>query len=235
MEELPVLIARLPSPVKDFIKARIRYSAIRRALKPMKARGSLTQPEIAAFRKAWGNEGFSADQTFLAKLLKMLTAGPVLECGTGGTTLLENLAGLRKGFKTFCLEQDRSWAQDVIDSGPQAVKVVIAPLKDFGGYHWYDVPDTVPMHFALVVCDGPYIDKALGEPHYSAWRYGIFPWLKETGRTFDVMLLDDVNDARAPAILARWKREFGIKVEEIESSDGICAVITRTTQDTPTP
>jgi hypothetical protein len=220
-------LARLvPVPVKGLIKDALRDSAIRRALKPMKVRGAMTPEEVVAFHKAWDNTGFSADPAFLGKLLELLTAGPVLECGTGGTTLLENLVGLRLGFKTYCLEQDRQWAQRVIEWGIEAVKIIDAPLKNLGGYHWYDVRSPLPMHFALVVCDGPYIDVSLGEPSYSAWRYGVLRWFKETGRTFDALLFDDVNDKRGPALLERWQREFSIKVQRFPSEYREYAIVT---------
>jgi hypothetical protein len=105
------------------------------------------------------------------------------------------------------------------------VEIIDAPLRNFGKYYWYDVRVKLPMHFALIVCDGPYIDVALGEPVYSAWRYGVMPWLKSTGRTYDFLLLDDVDDKRAPATLELWKREFGVKVESIKSEQGECAII----------
>jgi len=186
----------------------------------------MTESEVSAFHKAWGNEGFAADRTYLTQLLRLLKSGsgPVLECGTGGTTLLANEMGVRQGFTTYCLEQEYSWAE-ALQWRPQAVEVLDTPLRNFGEYHWYDVRAQLPSHFALVVCDGPRIDRALGEPHHPAWRYGVLPWLERTGRTYDALLLDDVDDSRAPAVLERWRREFGVKIECIRSGDGECAII----------
>jgi hypothetical protein len=70
-----------------------------------------------------------------------------------------------------------------------------------------------------------YIDKTLGEPAHSAWRFGVLPWLSQTGRTFDALLLDDVNDARGPALLERWQKEFGVTVERLVSPEGECAIV----------
>jgi hypothetical protein len=223
----------LPSTVKDLIKGGLRHSAVRRALKPLMARGSMTIAEIAAFHRAWGNDGFAADRDFLAQLLRLLTRGPVLECGTGGTTLLENYVGLRNGFRTYALEQDPAYSE-VVRWTLEAVEVIESPLRDFGGYHWYDVRCALPDHFAVIVCDGPYIDASLGDPSYSAWRYGLLPWLKESGKTFDTLLLDDVNDPRGPTLLARWQRQFGVQVERIKSTYGECAIILPN-RNTPTP
>jgi hypothetical protein len=185
----------------------------------------MTEEEVAVFHQAWGNTGFAADQSFLAELLRLLSSGPVLECGTGGTTLLANVMGLRNGFKTYCLEQDASWASEVARWGLRSVRVLDAPLKNHGSYRWYEVQEALPKHFSLIVCDGPYIAKEHGQLHYSAWRYGLLPWLKETGRTFDVLLLDDVNDPRGPPTLERWKREFGISAERVASENGELAII----------
>ena len=40
-----------------------------------------------------------------------------------------------------------------------------------------------------------------------------------------VRLLDDVDDSRAPAVLERWRKEFGVTIECIRSGDGVCAVV----------
>ena len=85
-----------------------------------------------------------------------------------------------------------------------------------------------PKALLPTICDGPYIDVSLGEPYYSGWRYGILPWLERAERTWDVLLLDDVNDKRAEAIfLDRWVKEFGVKVDRIKSTDGECAMVRR--------
>jgi hypothetical protein len=217
----------IPSFVKVWVSETIQTYAVPRSLRPLRARGDMTPEEVTAFHKAWGNPGFSADKDFLAQLLNFLGRGPVLECGTGATTLLANEMGLRHGFKTYSLEQDPGWAKFVrrFLNGSRAAQIIDTPLKDFGSYQWYEVHPHLPSHFALVICDGPYIDKSLGEPYYSAWRYGVLAWLKETGRTFDVLLFDDANDVRGPALLERWEREFAVKVETMKSSCGECAIV----------
>jgi len=222
------LTTLFPRPVRTYLRNVWRDTSLRLTLMPLRQKGQMTDAEVAAFHKAWGNEGFAADKDYLARLLTMLEAGPVLECGTGGTTLLADVMGQRNGFKTYCLEQNPEWARPVNRSLTRSstVRVIDAPLRDFGEYHWYDAQEALPMHFALVICDGPYIDAALGEPSYSAWRYGVLPWLKSTGRTFDALLLDDVNDPRAPAILQRWEHEFGATVKRLASAEDECAIIT---------
>jgi hypothetical protein len=217
----------VPISVRRYIKEARRDRALVRALRPLHERGAMTAGDIEVFHEAWGTDGFSADCSYLAKLLELMRSGPVLECGTGATTLLANAVGSRKGFKTYSLEQERAWSEPARRrlNKSAAVEIIDAPLRDFGGYQWYDAPGTLPSHFALIVCDGPFIDTLLGEPFYSSWRYGVLAWLRQTGRTYDVLLLDDVNDPRGPALLDRWQGEFGIRVQRILSKDGECALV----------
>jgi hypothetical protein len=203
----------------------MRRRAILRALKPLRSNGRLTRDEIEAFRRAWGNEGFAADTDFLEQLLNCLARGPVLECGTGGTTLLEDAIAARNGFEVYCLEQEPSWSDEVRKYPLHAVKIVDASLKNFGSFYWYDAPDSLPKHFGVVVCDGPYVDRQLGEPYYSAWRYGVLPWFKQTGRTFEVLLLDDVECDRGLPLLTRWKQEFEMQIETVKTTNGQCAIV----------
>jgi len=220
----------IPAPVRARLKESVRRRAIRHALRPLRSNGTLTPPEIANFARAWGNRGFAPDKDYLAQLLKLLNRGPVLECGSGGTTLLANELGTLRGYKTFSLEQDAHWAVPAKRAlgGSSATTILTAPLRSYGGYQWYDVhePGALPMHFALIICDGPYIDRRLGDPAFSAWRYGVLPWLRDHGRTFDTLLLDDVDDPRAPPVLERWRDEFGVKLNRMRSQAGEIAIVT---------
>ena len=220
----------IPTPVRARLKEFLRQRAVRRALRPLRRNGTLTQPELANFARAWGNTGFAPDLDFLAQLLKLLDRGPVLECGSGGTTLLANELGTLRGYKTFSLEQDALWALPANRAlrGSSATTILNTPLRSYGSYQWYDVheSDALPMHFALIICDGPYIDPRLGEPFFSAWRYGLLPWLRDHGRTFDTLLLDDVNDPRGPPVLERWRNEFGVKPNRMRSELGEIAIVT---------
>jgi hypothetical protein len=216
----------VPSRIKAYLRDLYRDADVRVALQPLKESGRMSAVQVAAFATAWGNFGFSADKHYMAQLLKVIGDGPVLECGSGATTLLCASAGA----PTYSLEQEAGWSKSMRRTLKRtrcsSVTVIDAPLKNYGGWQWYDIDAELPSHFSLVVCDGPYIDKELEEePSFSAWRYGVLPWLKATQRTFDVLLLDDLNDTRGPALLDRWRKDFGVSVERIASSDGECAII----------
>jgi hypothetical protein len=216
----------VPAPIRTKIKGAMRDMALESSLMPLRATGGMTEAQIAVFIEAWGDDGFSADTTYIGQIIQLMTSGPILECGTGASTLVENELGIRRGLKIYSLEQSASFAQEMARRDLKAVDVIHAPLKPMGDYQWYDVRAALPMHFSLVICDGPYIDKGLGEPTYSGWRYGVMPLLKSTGRTFDLMLLDDVvNHDRASAVLSRWKREFGVKVERVAKGGGRWAIV----------
>ena len=224
-------ITRLaPEFIKAPVRSYLRRSAIKNAL--MMLGDGVTDERVHGFHKAWGSGGFSADADYMLRLARLLdkTKGPVLECGSGGTTLLANEIGLLRGFNTYSLEQEREWVKtmDGMMAEKCATKVLFAPLERLRDHYFYDTGrQYLPKHFSLIICDGPYIDVSLGEPYYSGWRYGILPWLGRAERTWDVLLLDDVNDKRAEAVLDRWVREFGVKVDIIKSTDGECATVRR--------
>lgn len=212
------------------LRTRVRLALqdwhIRRALQPLKRSGGMTREQMATFRHAFSNEGFSADVDYLLAVQRELKGGPVLECGTGATTLIAECVGTQRGFRTYGLEQDPEWSQYVrrFLNGTDAVQVIDARLKDRGDHFWYDAPQDLPRHFSLVICDGPAI-YGFPEPHLSGWRYGVLPWLKDTGRTYDVLLLDDTNEPRGQPLLARWKKEFGVSAEVVQAGDGSYAVV----------
>lgn len=216
----------VPAPIRTKVKSAMRDMAINAALEPLKATGTMTDAQIMVLLKAWGDDGFSADPSYISRMLKLMNTGPVFECGSGATTLIENELGRRHGFKIFALEQDAGYAKWMADREFEAATVIHAPLKQAQDYVWYDFAESLPMHFPLVICDGPYVDKSLGEQIYSGWRYGVMPWLKKTGRTFDTMLLDDViSHEKAAGVLERWKREFGVKVEVFDTGRDGWAIV----------
>jgi hypothetical protein len=223
---------RITRLAPEFIKAPIREyfrrSAVRNAV--LLFGNGVTDKRLEDFHKAWGNWGFPADLDCLRQLACLLekNTGPVLECGSGSTTLLSNQVGLSKGFWTYSLEQDKQWVTDMraLLGEHSKTRVMYAPLGDQGGHYFYETAEYLPDHFSLIICDGPFIDKDIGEPWYSGWRYGLLPWLKRGNKTFGLILLDDMNDPRAEAMVARWVKEFGVGVQRIKSSNGELAIVT---------
>jgi hypothetical protein len=106
----------------------------------------------------WGNQGFSADPEYLRAVLLYArgTTGPILECGSGLTSLV--LAIVAPG-RVWTLEHDERWCDkvvcglSVVRAGERQVQLV--SLKSYGEADWYSLPESLPYRFDLVVCDGP--------------------------------------------------------------------------------
>src|ERR1700730_14334375 len=103
--------AILPAPTRRAARQFLDARALTASLQPIR-RGALSHDALSAFRRAWGNEGFSGDTRFLEECAVRLSTrrGTVLECGTGATTILAGVLAERNGFDVFCLEQDPGWA-----------------------------------------------------------------------------------------------------------------------------
>jgi hypothetical protein len=227
-----ILKRLVPAPARRAVKKWLAEWEIERALEPLRDTGTFSTHEIDRFSDAWGNRGFSADKRYLSETIRLIgeSRSDVLELGTGATTLVAGVLAERYGFDVYCLEQDPAWAASsrraIAHSGLNRVRVLETPLRSLGEYMWYDVGQhRLPRNFGLIICDGPFISNSFGEPFHSMWRYGALPFLRQLGSAFDALLLDDVDDPRAAAVLDRWNSEFGIRNELISTSEGKCSVI----------
>jgi hypothetical protein len=224
----------IPEAGRRALRRAIGDRNLQKAVAALRRNGKFSIPELVEFRKAWGNEGFSADLTYLAETIRLITQYPtdVLECGTGATTIIAGVLAELYGFDVYCLEQDPEWSQSVRRSvkinGLNRVHIIDAHLIKHSDYMWYDMSAVkLPHKFGVVLCDAPFIAEDLGEPFFSSWRYGILPFCRQSGTSFRALLLDDLNDnySRAEPVLARWRSEFQISQDVISSSEGECAVI----------
>ncbi len=157
----------------------------------------------------WGNTGWSARGIFLEQMLAEVshTGGPVLECGSGLSTILLAVAAERLGTRVWSLEHTAEWA-DVVRArlereGLATATVHCAPLRNYGAFAWYDPPlDRIPRNVRLVLCDGPPGDVPGG-------RYGLVPVLRDRFAPGCVILLDDIVRDEERAIAHRWADELG--------------------------
>lgn len=222
----------IPAAARRALRQSLADRRLDRAIARFRRTGGFAPGELHEFWAAWGNEGFSADQRFLAETHRLirLHPGDVLECGTGATTLIGAMLAERHGFHVYSLEQDAAWSIRAMRTLERnrltRVTVLDAPLTAYGDYMWYSADAlALPKQFGVVICDGPFIAEALGEPSYSGWRYGVLPYFKRTARSYQVLLLDDANDARAPRVMDRWKEQFGIDTEITRTQEGDFAII----------
>lgn len=156
----------------------------------------------------WGNTAWSGKPELLQSCVEHAFAarGPVLECGSGLTTLLVGAVLQRKGGQLWSLEHLPEWGERVSSQlgkfGINTVHLSVAPLEDFGEYQWYSLPvEAESLCFGLVVCDGPPSNTAGG-------RYGLLPVMWQSLASGCVILLDDAEREDEQAIVRRWCREW---------------------------
>jgi hypothetical protein len=159
-------------------------------------------------QRAWGNYSFAPRREYVAAVADhaLDTEGPVLECGSGLTTLVLAALAARRGVPVVSLEHLEAWRGPVVSAlaglRAPAARVVRAPLHDYGSFTWYAVPPGLPPKFRLVVCDGPPGATRGG-------RYGLLPVLGARLAAGATVLLDDAERAEEAAVLERWTQEAG--------------------------
>lgn len=230
-------VIELPGPVKRLIPARIKRPVKAALLSLMFQRamrqlaklppGEMPSRELLKkLRLGWDNQDWDAKLDYLEEIARraVTTEGPILECGSGLTTLIMGqLAGKRK-IETWSLEHHADWYQRVANAierhhVPQ-VNLCFSPLHDYKQFHWYDPPlDKMPAKFSLVVCDGP-PDLANGG------RYGLLPILGDRLESGTVILFDDAREPGQPEVLRRWTTERGVSVELRETEHVSFALVT---------
>jgi hypothetical protein len=219
--KLPVSVRRPARVIYDAVAAYWRLRQFDRHVAALRTASDRTVDDsgrLTALRHAWGNENWSADVGYLGALVRRVVCatGPILECGTGLTTIVTGVLADRRGVEVLSLEQDPTWAEFVQSRlsrlGISAVTLVHAPLRTYEGFLWYDVDALkFPDSFELAVCDGPAI-YGQPEPYQRAWRVGLLPVLRDRGVRVDEILLDDADDDRTPALRAHWEREYHLRV-----------------------
>lgn len=147
-------------------------------------RGKETPEVLAEMIVAWGNPwSVGADFLGVAIMLAREAKGPILECGSGLTTLV--MAAANPGVDVWALEHDPSWQQSVVAKarGMTNLRLCHAPLMD----GWYTLPPDLPSRFSFALVDGP--------PRDLSDRAGVFRIEADT------WLLDDMNSpAMADAV-----------------------------------
>ena len=157
----------------------------------------------------WGNERWTAEAPYLSEVVRAAekVKGPILECGSGLTTLLMGAIASRRGIQVHALEHTLEWHARVSEAldrfGMTNVTLHLAPLRDFGTFDWYDARlDELPNDFALVVCDGPPGVTRGG-------RSGMLPMMREKLAKTVSILIDDTNRVAEGQLARQWIGELG--------------------------
>jgi len=220
----------VPLSVKHNVKEALQERRLRRALLEVK---SLPVDEFPSrdllheLQLAWGNDSFAARYDYLEEVIKRAneTRGPILECGSGLSTLLLGLFAGRRGVQTWSLEHLPEWHARVTKAIHRhqipGVNVCLAPLREYGEFDWYDFSSRrLPESFSLIVCDGPPGITRGG-------RYGLLSVLEERIGANALILLDDADREDETAILKRWSLENDVKVNLRATPTGTFALLNR--------
>lgn len=157
--------------------------------------------------KAWDNN-FSATSELCYAALEIVKSrgGDVLETGSGISTAL--LASATSG-TVYSLEHDLIYMErterllELLKI--RNVKLIYAPLKDYGGFKWYSLPETLPAKFSFVFCDGP-------QRRYG--RDGLFNMLGDVIKDA-VICVDDTSDPVVMKTFETWSSANGRAVQTL--------------------
>lgn len=216
MNDFVALVKRLvPSAIKDPIKEHLRTRHFTNALASFRQLHGNQVPSKQLLEDlvfAWGNEGYSAQHEYLLELIRTSRQidGPILECGSGLSTMLLGIEAQRRALSHYALENDPGWARrmrrELTANGITSVAVCETPLRNYGNYTWYDVSQAnLPTSFAMAVCDGP-----AGDTPES--RYGLMPVLRDRLRPGCLVMIDDFMRVAEQTIAFRWVNETGASI-----------------------
>ena len=209
----------VPANVRASLKTAYRERVFRRAMRKFlkDPEGSIAPGNrvIADLIYGWGNEDWSALDDYLIGCIKqaMQADGPILECGSGLSTILVGAVAKSRGVKLWALEHTPDWAKKVRhtldDYRINSVTLCAKPLKDFGEFDWYDAPlESMPDRFGFVICDGPPGVTKGG-------RYGLVPVMNGRLKPGCTIFLDDAGREQEQEIARRWEGELNASSEMI--------------------
>jgi len=181
---------------------------------------------LADLRYAWGNDGYSASLEYAGEVAAQAvrTKGPILECGTGFTTILLGILAAHHGIEVWCLEQSSEWYRRINATLYRLqipnIHVSHVRMREYGEFHWYDPPlQSMPGQFRLVICDGP-PGSTLGG------RFGLLPVMGAHLRPEAVVLLDDTQRSTEIETIRRWQATHPMSVEHKQVGSRSFAIIT---------
>jgi hypothetical protein len=213
-------------PVKEMLLRRQLRHAIK-TISKLPAGESPSRRQLTDLITGWSNDGFVANPEYLEAVAEhsVKTEGPVLECGSGVTTILMGILCGKRNIAVWSLEHYDEWRQRVSgvlsDNEIAGVHVCSAPLVEYGEFVWYDPPlAQMPKAFSLVICDGPPGTTRGG-------RYGLLPLLGDRLPPGATILLDDAGRPGEAELIKHWEKEAEFEIEIRGSQEHVFAVMQR--------
>ena len=174
MHRSPRRLSRLkrlvPAPLKRAAQAARLNWKLRRAIKRIANLPPGQNPTarmLLDLQVGWGNQDYAPRTDFLEEVARRATrtTGPILECGSGLTTILLGLLAGRRGVKTYSLEHGLEWRTRINKTLDRFklpnVQVHWAPLREYDGFDWYDPPlAQLPKEFEFVIPPEPEMKEA---------------------------------------------------------------------------
>jgi hypothetical protein len=220
----------VPKWIKRPIKDAVTRRQLREAIKSIRQLpdGQVPGRELLSqLIQGWSNEGFAANLDYLEEIAKqsLNSDGPILECGSGASTILLGILSARRHIMVWSLENSPEWGLRVSEvletNGISGVRVCSSPLVEYGEFVWYDPPlAEMPKEFSLVICDGPPGSTRGG-------RYGLLPVMQDRLPTGSTILLDDAGRSDEAEIIRRWENEASFATQIVSASGGTYAVMRR--------
>ena len=170
---------------------------------------------IQGFISVWDNGGWPAQLSYIKAVLEACISAnkPILECGSGVTSLLASVVLKRADIEVHSLEHEKDWADEVNFYKQQAnitnLYVHYCPLRSYDDYDWYTIPKNLPDSFSVVICDGPPGATKGG-------RFGLLPCLINR-LSKAVVLLDDFDRPGEQAIIKKWREAWGLDIKAQKS------------------
>jgi hypothetical protein len=185
-----------------------------RAIRAMIRAGRVDEAGISATRRWWANPTFAAEVSFVLESVELATSlgGPILECGTGLTTIALAVAARQVPMVVVALEHSPRWHQRITDTLERHrlranVTIELCPIRQYSDFAWYDVSAvSLPDDIKLCVCDGP--------PDGTGDRRGLLPVVGSNLGSGARILLDDVARQSEQAAIRSWADEYGVVSEE---------------------
>ncbi len=220
----------VPKSVKGPLKEAYLSRRLRGAIRKIRRLPEGEVPNrdlLSELLTGWSNDGFQANLDYFEEVAKrsIQSTGPILECGSGATTILMGVLSARRQIEVWSLEHYPEWKARVSDvlarNQISGVHVCSVPLVGYGEFDWYDPPlAEMPKEFSLVICDGPPWSTKGG-------RYGLVPVMGDRLPAGSTILLDDAGRTDEVQTIKRWESNVAFDTQLISAAGGTFAVMQR--------